>query len=115
MIRRPPRSTLFPYTTLFRSKKIDVGNNWDDAQKTYSFTKGLRDEIFDKMSPVLAAQQNLTLEQAISIAQQVEEDGKQRILRNSFLQPPAPVFAAPATQITPDLLQIIADSVKQAV
>src|SRR2546429_9602906 len=23
MIRRPPRSTLFPYTTLFRSKKID--------------------------------------------------------------------------------------------
>src|SRR2546427_8782335 len=25
MIRRPPRSTLFPYTTLFRSKK-SVGN-----------------------------------------------------------------------------------------
>src|SRR2546426_2905348 len=24
MIRRPPRSTLFPYTTLFRSKEIDV-------------------------------------------------------------------------------------------
>src|SRR3712207_7325359 len=24
MIRRPPRSTLFPYTTLFRSGKIDV-------------------------------------------------------------------------------------------
>src|SRR2546426_4476697 len=24
MIRRPPRSTLFPYTTLFRSKKADV-------------------------------------------------------------------------------------------
>src|SRR2546430_12459393 len=23
MIRRPPRSTLFPYTTLFRSKMID--------------------------------------------------------------------------------------------
>src|SRR5256885_5280915 len=25
MIRRPPRSTLFPYTTLFRSRKIPVG------------------------------------------------------------------------------------------
>src|SRR3712207_8945939 len=25
MIRRPPRSTLFPYTTLFRSKVGDVG------------------------------------------------------------------------------------------
>src|SRR5256885_13401859 len=25
MIRRPPRSTLFPYTTLFRSRAADVG------------------------------------------------------------------------------------------
>src|SRR3712207_7991838 len=25
MIRRPPRSTLFPYTTLFRSKEITLG------------------------------------------------------------------------------------------
>src|SRR2546421_5615517 len=24
MIRRPPRSTLFPYTTLFRSHKVDL-------------------------------------------------------------------------------------------
>src|SRR5258707_2777365 len=24
MIRRPPRSTLFPYTTLFRSAKVDA-------------------------------------------------------------------------------------------
>src|SRR3712207_8133306 len=26
MIRRPPRSTLFPYTTLFRSTGLKVGN-----------------------------------------------------------------------------------------
>src|SRR5438270_2495733 len=25
MIRRPPRSTLFPYTTLFRSRRLNVG------------------------------------------------------------------------------------------
>src|SRR3712207_8826921 len=25
MIRRPPRSTLFPYTTLFRSRPVDHG------------------------------------------------------------------------------------------
>src|SRR5256885_10437227 len=25
MIRRPPRSTLFPYTTLFRSAEVDLG------------------------------------------------------------------------------------------
>src|SRR2546425_7753810 len=34
MIRRPPRSTLFPYTTLFRSKTATTGNTarsreWD--------------------------------------------------------------------------------------
>src|SRR5688572_31763838 len=28
MIRRPPRSTLFPYTTLFRSKAVD----WNEFQ-----------------------------------------------------------------------------------
>src|SRR2546426_5563371 len=29
MIRRPPRSTLFPYTTLFRSLELEVsGNVW---------------------------------------------------------------------------------------
>src|SRR2546422_1515610 len=30
MIRRPPRSTLFPYTTLFRSKAGDDEPNWED-------------------------------------------------------------------------------------
>src|SRR3989442_6490808 len=25
MIRRPPRSTLFPYTTLFRSRRVQLG------------------------------------------------------------------------------------------
>src|SRR3712207_7210968 len=29
MIRRPPRSTLFPYTTLFRSKAVAGGNQVD--------------------------------------------------------------------------------------
>src|SRR5687767_15230453 len=28
MIRRPPRSTLFPYTTLFRSDKHERGPEW---------------------------------------------------------------------------------------
>src|SRR5687768_18371028 len=29
MIRRPPRSTLFPYTTLFRSERNVVISMWD--------------------------------------------------------------------------------------
>src|SRR5258708_15113247 len=28
MIRRPPRSTLFPYTTLFRSDRLTGGAHW---------------------------------------------------------------------------------------
>src|SRR2546426_10626098 len=37
MIRRPPRSTLFPYTTLFRSRRVELGPRagsrraWHDA------------------------------------------------------------------------------------
>src|SRR3712207_8836761 len=31
MIRRPPRSTLFPYTTLFRSGIVDVSRQRDDV------------------------------------------------------------------------------------
>src|SRR3712207_7699855 len=30
MIRRPPRSTLFPYTTLFRSQGIEPGDFWPE-------------------------------------------------------------------------------------
>src|SRR3712207_7263502 len=34
MIRRPPRSTLFPYTTLFRSRPAKGGNYARDGQTT---------------------------------------------------------------------------------
>src|SRR5258708_30128039 len=33
MIRRPPRSTLFPYTTLFRSDEVVISRNADEMQK----------------------------------------------------------------------------------
>src|ERR1035438_10522434 len=34
MIRRPPRSTLFPYTTLFRSAELSVGHALYGQQRT---------------------------------------------------------------------------------
>src|SRR2546427_4577989 len=41
MIRRPPRSTLFPYTTLFRSLEIHVGDArlvvLNDADRPHEF------------------------------------------------------------------------------
>src|SRR5258708_20827168 len=49
MIRRPPRSTLFPYTTLFRSRKYK--QNWTSAYYYVataivlgSTVRGVRDE-----------------------------------------------------------------------
>src|SRR5687768_18542119 len=39
MIRRPPRSTLFPYTTLFRSKSYDL-NRVRDYCSEQSIRKG---------------------------------------------------------------------------
>src|SRR3712207_7643643 len=41
MIRRPPRSTLFPYTTLFRSK-------YDDKFIIENSVKVVKDNIIDK-------------------------------------------------------------------
>src|SRR2546429_3703391 len=38
MIRRPPRSTLFPYTTLFRSKNIGSIKARDAAERRYRRT-----------------------------------------------------------------------------
>src|SRR2546422_8386137 len=39
MIRRPPRSTLFPYTTLFRSRKSDVPGRAFESRITESSTR----------------------------------------------------------------------------
>src|SRR5690554_7112589 len=36
MIRRPPRSTLFPYTTLFRSKELTAKKSGDNAMNSTS-------------------------------------------------------------------------------
>src|SRR2546429_5893458 len=39
MIRRPPRSTLFPYTTLFRSRILQGG--LDEIRQHHSIASGL--------------------------------------------------------------------------
>src|SRR3712207_7811789 len=40
MIRRPPRSTLFPYTTLFRSAAWELVRDWSAEER-----QRLRDEV----------------------------------------------------------------------
>src|SRR5256885_10035521 len=44
MIRRPPRSTLFPYTTLFRSRKITV--LFERWLKMFEVRNGTRSEDY---------------------------------------------------------------------
>src|SRR3712207_6936768 len=34
MIRRPPRSTLFPYTTLFRSSRVEDDGRWSGQRRS---------------------------------------------------------------------------------
>src|SRR3712207_6991234 len=45
MIRRPPRSTLFPYTTLFRSRRLPLlraptGVAWEELQPSPNKERG---------------------------------------------------------------------------
>src|SRR2546429_4697681 len=52
MIRRPPRSTLFPYTTLFRSgRRLD-----DNVQLLLRFSKGAKGTLW--ASQVAAGNEN---------------------------------------------------------
>src|SRR5687768_17811143 len=51
MIRRPPRSTLFPYTTLFRSppRPVRVGNTNKESPFSWTWPNGLG-SILKKLS-----------------------------------------------------------------
>src|SRR2546423_11030884 len=41
MIRRPPRSTLFPYTTLFRSKGTPLQHRWQPGYNVEEIVREL--------------------------------------------------------------------------
>src|SRR5437588_9671192 len=63
MIRRPPRSTLFPYTTLFRSELVlSAGNSY---QTNDSFSFGSHTERFAYYVSVNGNRSNLGLEPPI--------------------------------------------------
>src|SRR2546422_11626333 len=68
MIRRPPRSTLFPYTTLFRSQcgahtfpYLDVRNSTATMEHEASTSKIGEDQLF------YAKQRGLSAEDAVSM------------------------------------------------
>src|SRR2546426_7115089 len=68
MIRRPPRSTLFPYTTLFRSAEVmarrhrllerwltdTLGLNWTDAhEEAHRLEHALSPRVEDRLAELL--------------------------------------------------------------
>src|SRR2546422_4616654 len=55
MIRRPPRSTLFPYTTLFRSIDAESGQQLQSQtfQRPGADLLGLRDSVAEKIASFL--------------------------------------------------------------
>src|SRR5262245_62603353 len=56
MIRRPPRSTLFPYTTLFRSERTIKKPPRFGGMKTYNWEGVNPDGYFlDKLEPIPSA------------------------------------------------------------
>src|SRR3712207_7797212 len=46
MIRRPPRSTLFPYTTLFRSEATKGGRGISGTPRVYLHARADREEVW---------------------------------------------------------------------
>src|SRR3712207_7073852 len=66
MIRRPPRSTLFPYTTLFRSKMFGIG------KLIGSVAGGLLDKIgLGKLAPFVQLGINALTGNWLGVAQDV--------------------------------------------
>src|SRR5690554_4705271 len=51
MIRRPPRSTLFPYTTLFRSYRIGMGGAAVSSADTGAFGSGIELNAIQRSNP----------------------------------------------------------------
>src|SRR5262245_63885200 len=54
MVRRPPRSTLFPYTTLFRSVEFDNGDMYVDGHKAASDVRDEFVSVTEKLMDELA-------------------------------------------------------------
>src|SRR2546430_13424419 len=61
MIRRPPRSTLFPYTTLFRSRSIGIRAQ-AELRSFYQRMLGLKKDLLGKVGGALVGFLNQLLE-----------------------------------------------------
>src|SRR2546430_7013990 len=100
MIRRPPRSTLFPYTTLFRSQPVVSGADLAPGAHinaigaNHAYKRELDDEAVasadrsEEHTSELQSQSNLVCRLLLEKKKQLPRPGVTRVPR-----PPAPPFA----------------------
>src|SRR5690349_22096386 len=81
MIRRPPRSTLFPYTTLFRS-----------YYQSKSTKQNLAEGIVDQLTIQRETAPNLTPEARALLDKKIAEDRKSTRLNSSHVEISYAVF-----------------------
>src|SRR3712207_6987007 len=76
MIRRPPRSTLFPYTTLFRSVQLDLVGADPDAAAA---------ELEPELGPELTAKVAETLRELRVLADRRSEEHTSELQSRQYL------------------------------
>src|SRR3712207_9271295 len=84
MIRRPPRSTLFPYTTLFRSEEIR--KLAEKSSESVEFIQGTVSKVFNSVQllgnvskDIINIMENKVVrdyDNLVDISNQYKEDGK---------------------------------------
>src|SRR3989454_8561783 len=84
MIRRPPRSTLFPYTTLFRSREFHVS----EAEKRSAHNVRGRPRRGGAPEPVLRLAGLALLEQLLALHQRAQPQALARAVRDRGLPLP---------------------------
>src|SRR5688572_31402278 len=82
MLRRPPRSTLFPYTTLFRSSDILGVSIFNQRNQQFEFVAG---PVFANV--VLADEINRATPKTQSALLEAMSEGRVSIERNRYLLP----------------------------
>src|SRR2546429_3991886 len=86
MIRRPPRSTLFPYTTLFRSQLIEWGTEFDRAGTKLAFTRERSEEHTSELQSRLHLVCRLLLEKKKNPMHFCPGDFSLSLRRSSYYQ-----------------------------
>src|SRR2546430_6553189 len=93
MIRRPPRSTLFPYTTLFRSSRNSDWRSQDSRRMAFQLSTSHRSE---EHTSELQSQSNL-------VCRLLLEKKKKKRTASSYERTPPPYLAQHASASHTDI------------